>query len=638
MTGSFLKNLLGELSLDRALLQIIDKPYIKDLATRLKQNEAVQEIFNRLDKEEGIMGWMDYEQMLDMRERILPEMLIKESGLETPKPTIEGKIGSSFDEQFENILGKKKFAAGGGFKPKIKGSFIKNIMSGLLDQAAERMGMSEYPRLDLDNPKMFSRSILDWIQQQLGDELFLEPKIKDSFDSNMLGLDNIDAVMEQGQKNLYPNIMEDSQKRFDKAQLWADKDVKSRTPEGYKEEIYGDIVDDTKLINVVESSFKNLSDFKDLLDAVESAIKFKATLESNPYKPKPKTRHARGGIAALEEGGPYGDVWKYINVNEGPNKGPVSWDDLSEEQKESWKKEIKKRHTEPHYADTPAWDVLGFTAEPEYIARPYVRYWNPETKTYQKSPVTKEQYENEAWLDRQRRASGPVTPYKFDPLKFGKLLGLDELAWYKGIGQSATPGTSGVAGFYGAAMNPMEDYHENWEDYAAETGHYIPQWQQMPAAMGLGIGGFELLKRAIVNKLPPGAQSVIKEMFPLSMDKAFGKGSLKNWKKSLWRNPKNILKMHVNPKFNKQLLQQGISKFTPRLAAKFGAGSLGGPIGLSIAAGLTGYDIYKLIQWYKDNMAHVEDAKGSKYDPEGLGISKSELIEEFWKEAIPANE
>ena len=28
--GTFLKSLLGELSLDRALLQILDKPYIKD--------------------------------------------------------------------------------------------------------------------------------------------------------------------------------------------------------------------------------------------------------------------------------------------------------------------------------------------------------------------------------------------------------------------------------------------------------------------------------------------------------------------------------------------------------------------------------------------------------------------------------
>ena len=178
MTGSFLKNLLGELSLDRALLQILDKPYIKDIATRLKQNEAVQEIFNKLDKEEGIMGWMDYEQMLDMRERILPEMLIKESGLETPKPTIESKIGSSFDEQFENILGKKKFAAGGGFKPKIKVSFMRNMINKLIDEFSEKFGV-EGPVFD-ENPQAFTRDIANWMRLSIGDEFFFHPQVKDS--------------------------------------------------------------------------------------------------------------------------------------------------------------------------------------------------------------------------------------------------------------------------------------------------------------------------------------------------------------------------------------------------------------------------------------------------------------------------
>ena len=93
----YLKNLLGELSLDRALLQILDKPYIKDLASRLKETDAVQEIFKRLQKEESIMDWMDYDQLLTLRETILPQMLIKESGLEQPG-SLSGKMGTSFDE------------------------------------------------------------------------------------------------------------------------------------------------------------------------------------------------------------------------------------------------------------------------------------------------------------------------------------------------------------------------------------------------------------------------------------------------------------------------------------------------------------------------------------------------------------
>ena len=80
----YLKNLLGELSLDRAMIQILDQPYLQDLATRLKQNEAVSEIMNKLDKDEGVYGWMDYDQLMQLREIILPEMLMKHSELESP--------------------------------------------------------------------------------------------------------------------------------------------------------------------------------------------------------------------------------------------------------------------------------------------------------------------------------------------------------------------------------------------------------------------------------------------------------------------------------------------------------------------------------------------------------------------------
>ena len=65
--GTFLKDLLGELSLDRALLQILDEPYVKDLATRLKKNDAINEVMNKLDKDEGVYGWMDYDQLMDLR-------------------------------------------------------------------------------------------------------------------------------------------------------------------------------------------------------------------------------------------------------------------------------------------------------------------------------------------------------------------------------------------------------------------------------------------------------------------------------------------------------------------------------------------------------------------------------------------
>ena len=55
---SFLKNLLQELSLDRALRQILDEPYLKDVSARLKGSDAVQEIMEKLDKDEGIFGWI----------------------------------------------------------------------------------------------------------------------------------------------------------------------------------------------------------------------------------------------------------------------------------------------------------------------------------------------------------------------------------------------------------------------------------------------------------------------------------------------------------------------------------------------------------------------------------------------------
>ena len=188
MTGSFLKNLLGELSLDRALKQILDEPYLKDLASRFKSDDAVQEIFNKLDKEEKIFDWMDYDQMMDMRTKILPDLLIQQSGLQKPDPTIKTDIGSSFDEQFKSIYGdmfddKEKFASGGGFKPKIKTSFIKNKIGEVIKEFSEKFGI-EGPVFD-ENPQAYTRDIANWIRLNIGDEFFFHPQVKDSIQGTL---------------------------------------------------------------------------------------------------------------------------------------------------------------------------------------------------------------------------------------------------------------------------------------------------------------------------------------------------------------------------------------------------------------------------------------------------------------------
>jgi hypothetical protein len=420
-SGTFLKNLLGELSLDRAMIQILDQPYLQDLATRLKQNEAVGEIMKKLDKDEGVYGWMDYDQLMQLREIILPEMLMKHSELESPSPKIGGELGETFDDQFQSIFGKKKLA--------------------------------------------------------------------------------------------------------------------------------------------------------------------------------------RGGITSLSEGGPYGDVLEYINLldKEG-KKFPVPWDKLDEEYQDAWTEAIKKKHREEHYSDTEhGWDVLGFTAQPDYIAQPYKRYWNEEEGYYQKEPYSPEQIEGESWWDKQRRIGGRLEPYGFDMGEWAKLTGKDELAWAKGLLQSATPGTGGIPGFWGALANPIGDYIENWEDYASQTGDYPKWYEQMGSSLGVGIPAWMGIGW-LGSKLPKGYQSVLKELFPLTFDKAFGKGAGTNWYKSMIRNPLNIMRTHVDPWFNKRMIQQGITKLAPRLAAKGPLGAAG-PLGWAAALGLGAYDVYSVYKWLQDNSA-----------------------------------
>ena len=582
MAGTFLKNLLGELSLDRAMIQILDQPYLQDLATRLKQNEAVSEIMNKLDKDEGVYGWMDYDQLMQLREIILPEMLMKHSELESPSSKIGGELGETFDDQFQSIFGKKKLAGGGAFKPKIKASFIRDKIGELINEFSEKFGI-EGPVFD-ENPQAFTRDIANWIRLNVGDEFFFHPKVKDSIKGNLMHLDQVDVGMDAG-KHYYPDIMETAMEKYPLYSGLDDDLSKLEIPQ-------------EDLRNALGSAYATVHTFKELLNAMEKAKGYQKTFPDDDIP-----KHARGGITSLNKGGPYGDVLEYINLldKEG-KKFPVPWDKLDEEYQDAWTEAIKKKHREEHYSDTEhGWDVLGFTAQPDYIAQPYKRYWNEEEGFYQKEPYSPEQIEGESWWDKQRRISGRLEPYGFDMGEWAKLTGKDELAWAKGLLQSATPGTGGIPGFWGALANPVGDYIENWEDYASQTGDYPKFHEQLGSSLGVGLPLWWGIGK-LGNKLPPGMQSILKELFPLTFDKTFGKGAGKNWYKSMIRNPLNVLRTHVDPWFNKRMIQQGITKLAPRLAAKGPLGAAG-PLGWAAALGLGAYDVYSVYKWLQDNSA-----------------------------------
>ena len=616
----YLKNLLGELSLDRAILQILDKPYIKDLTSRLKENDAVKEIMSKLQKEESIMDWMDYDQLLQLRETILPQMLIKESSLEGPgaKQTefLKDMENLQFDKQFENIFGelppKKKRARGGSIGFAKGGSFMKNIIGQLIDEFTERLGV-EGPVFD-ENPQAYTRDIANWIRLNVGDEFFFHPKVKDSLKGTLMHVDQVDAGMEAGKKH-YPDIMETAMEKYPQFS-------------GVGDDLSKLGIEQEDLRNALGSAYSTVHTFKEILSAMKKAIKYRSVF---PEDDLPK--NARGGIAALAPGGlsteedyerlqrenieaglpqyladvkkdveaPYGDAVEWI---QGTYKGEPYvydwWKDLNKEQREMWKEAMRKKHGKDYKGD--------------YIPFRNYSYWNPETEGYQELPVTEEQWRDEPHILKQRREHKEVAPYGYDQLKTWKevlkQLGLDEGEWWKAYGEGNIPGIHGPAGgFWHTLTAPMDAYAKNVEEWSAQTGR--PEKFLNELAGGLGVGmpvgvasayGIGALIRKFGS---PAVAKIISEAFPLTMSKK-GPFSWSNWKKSLWRNPKELMKLHWT-NWSKGIPGQILKKVAPSAAAKFGAGSFAGPAGWTAAAGLTAWDAYRIYKWLQEGQQEKKE-------------------------------
>ena len=571
----YLKNLLGELSLDRALLQILDQPYLKDLASRLKETEAVQEIFKKLQKEESIMDWMDYDQLMNLREVTIPQMLIKESGLEEPG-SLPGEIGTTFDEQFEDILGplpKKKFAKGG-----IKGSFIKNILGTLIDEFSERLGV-EGPVFD-ENPQAYTRDIANWIRLNVGDEFFFHPKIADSIKGTLMHVDQVDLGMEAGKKH-YPDIMETAMEKYPQFS-------------GVGDDLSKLGIEQEDLRNALGSAYSTAHTFKEILNAMEKAIKYQKTFGDDLPK------NARGGIAALQEGGEFGDVVEWITGDFKGKKYTRDWNKLTKEQQEIWKEAMRKKHGKDYKGD--------------YIPFRNYSYWNPETEGYQDTPVTEEQWANEPHILKQRREHKEVTPYGYDSPKAWKevlkQLGLDEGEWWKAYGEGNIPGVHGpVGGVLHTLTAPMDAYERNAEEWSAQTGRPVKFLNEMAGGLGVGLpigyaGSYGI--GALIRKFGSAkVAQMMAEAFPLTMSKK-GLLSLSNWKKSLWRNPKELMKLHWT-NWSKGIPGQILKKLAPSAAAKFGAGSLAGPAGWTAAAGLTAWDAYRIYKWLQEGQQEKKE-------------------------------
>ena len=584
--GKFLQDLLGELSLDRALLQILDEPYVKDLATRLKQNEAVSEIMGKLDKDEGVYGWMDYDQLLKLREIILPEMLMKHSELEAPTPELGGEIGKTFDDQFESIFGKKKFAKGG--------SFMKNILGTLIDEFSERMGI-EGPVFDKD-PQAYTRDIANWMRLAIGDEFFFHPKIKDSIKGTLMHIDQVDAGMEAG-KHYYPDIMETAMEKYPQFS-------------GVGDDLSGLGIPQEDLRNALGSAYSTVHTFKEILSAMEKAKNYRSVF---PEDDLPK--NARGGIMALQDGGEYGESFDYI---ESPTHMKL-WDEMSRDEQEMYRLAMKKKYAERGYKGS---DIIPY---------PKKAYWNEELRKYQNMPITEEQFRSEPWIHKQRRE-----PHKeiktqtwgsgdtmldmarwlgMDPAELNKIVG-DEPAYQKSYWKSVIPGMttmpfySHIGELFGLWGDTAEEFHRNQEDFSARTGIF-PSWKQ---SMGLGMGvGLPLgyaIDRGILSlagKLNPKLAPLLKEVFPLSLGK--GPFSKEAWKKSLWRNPKHFLKMHVPGKTGQkawsQILNPAVKALLPKVAQRYGIAAV--PyVGWIAALGLGAYDTYRMVNWF------LSDPEGDK--------------------------
>jgi len=560
----YLKDLLGELSLDRALLQILDQPYLKDVAARLKGSDAVQSIMEKLDKDENIFGWMDYDQLMDMRSNILPDMLIKYSELEQPKFS-ETPIGETFDEQFKNV-----------FSEDLPDDLPKPLPK---ETPTEELFPEKGEMFQVYNQvPMVKGDDIHWVPAGRG-LLSGEPDLKSTYESGEFDMPSIQEIRRLLDEGYRPAV---------DPSHGSEKGLELRKLIGEGEYIKG--------------SGRQLDTFDE--ETTERILKNIKLIKDHEF--------AKGGIAALKHGGKHGELEDLIN-EEGELVVPIAkhiapeyfgdianpiwvqgrwwdFDQLDEEQKKYWKEADRLKHGKDYGGD--------------YIPFPDRYYWNPETGGYQELPFTEEQWADEPHILKQRREHKEVPPFGYDKAKtwkeLGKQLVPDELAWWESYLKGNVPGVHGVVtpGTYETVFGPMEDYYKNVEEWRAQTGRPERWYTEMGAGLGLGLPvgwasayGIGALLRKFGN---PKIAKIIAEAFPLTMSKK-GPFSLANWKKSLIRNPWELAKLHWTD-WRKGAPGQLLKTIAPKAATRLGTSVLGGPIGLGAAGALTVWDLYRLIK------------------------------------------